>query len=418
MTAEHVADSAEPVQSGAAAFAAFLLTVFAFALPLSIALAQTCGFAALAVWMWARWQARQDRRSLQRMNPYLPAILAFFVVSTIAASFGWRPEISVPKLHRLLLFLLVFAVPDPLLQPRGRPPALPIRMALGLIAGTTVRSFYDMVHIPMSFLHVPPGEEPIFWLFSQGDMRTPQFYMASLCYLIAGFRSDLAERHSRWRWVLLALNGLGLVLHFKRGVWLAFAGAVFVMALSGRRWRPLAVLALCAAAALPVPWVRERLQRSRQDAFGPGGRIELWMKTAPFYLRKCPLGMGPAAMVNRDIRRFVRDAEPKLNHLHNNLLQVTIELGWAGGAIWLAWMTQALALLARAARRHFTPAARGPPSSALAPGTLGAFCGLLLNGAVEYNFGTGLILMLYAALLGFSVALHRTPPETPAAQAA
>jgi O-antigen ligase len=327
----------------------------------------------------------------------------------LAASLGWRPEVSWPKLHRLVLFLLLFAIPDPRLQPGGRPLSLPIRMALALVAGATVRSLYDAVHIPLSLLRVPAGEDTAFWLFSQGDMRTPQFYMGSLCFLVAGFRSEIAERHPRWRWAILALNALGLVLHFKRGVWIAFAGAVGVMALAGRRWRPLAVLALGALAALALPQVRERLARSREDAFRPGGRVDLWMEAAPFYLRKCPIGMGPAAMKNRDIRRFVPEAEPKLNHLHSNLLQVTVETGWAGGAIWLAWMSQTLVLLLRAVRRHFVPGPRAPPSAALALGTLGLFAGLLLNGAVEYNFGTGLILMLYASIMGFAVALHRAP---------
>ena len=93
--------------------------------------------------------------------------------------------------------------------------------------------------------------------------------------------------------------------------------------------------------------------------------------------------------------------QPKLNHLHNNDLQLRLELGWAGVAAWLAWMLTGLGVMwltFRRAVRHATP------DAGLAYGLLGGFLALQLNGLVEYNFGDAEIFMLFNLLLGLAAA--------------
>lgn len=380
-----------------------LLLVVPFALPFSIALAQIAAGAGLLAWAVEAFR-RRDRDALR--NPMLLPLLLFAAVAVFASARGWRPDVSFPKMHRLLWFLLAFAIPCVRPRPGEGPLAFPAQIVAALIAGTTLRSLYDLVAIPLAMRHVPAGWPPAFWLFSQGDMRTPQFYMAALCFLMAGVR-PVWTAGRRWsKHLAMALNAAGLVIHFKRGVWGAFAGAALLLAVAGRLWRAVLALAVVAAVLAALPPARERISAACTDFLHQGCRWELWTQAAPTMIRKSPMGMGFAAMKNRDLYRYVRPIDLKLNHLHNNALQVTAELGWAGLAVWLAWMAGTLRLLARA---HARFAARDPrgPGARLVLGTFAAFCGLLINGLVEYNFGTGLILMLYAILMGLAVALDR-----------
>lgn len=378
-----------------------------FSLPFSIALAQVATGAALLAWAVDAIR-RRDRTAAR--NPMLVPLLLFIAVAVYASARGWRPEISFPKMHRFLWFLLAFAIPAVRPRPGDGPFAFPLALAGALVAGTTLRSLYDLVAIPLALRHVPAGVAPSFWLYSQGDMRTPQFYMAALCFLMAGVRPAWTAGRRWTKTLATLLNAGGLVIHFKRGVWGAFAGAATILVAAGRRWRALAALAAVAAVLICLPPARERMATLLVDFAKQGSRMELWTKAAPRLIAKNPQGMGLAAMKNRDLYRYVRVIEPKLNHLHSNALQITVELGWAGLAVWLAWMTVVLRLLARAHRRL---AARDPggPGARLALGAFAAFCGLLINGLVEYNFGTGLILILFAVLMGIAVTLDRAAAD-------
>ena len=85
--------------------------------------------------------------------------------------------------------------------------------------------------------------------------------------------------------------------------------------------------------------------------------------------------------------------------MHNNLLQVTLETGLPGSIAWSIWMITAFVVMARRLDgRERSMRAR------LNVGVLCAFAGLMLNGAVEYNFGDTEILMLFSFLMGCSVS--------------
>ena len=130
----------------------------------------------------------------------------------------------------------------------------------------------------------------------------------------------------------------------------------------------------------------------------------LWTEAAPALLAEHPFGMGYTATTYDDIARHAPRLKEPLNHLHNNPLQIAVELGWAGLAVWLVWMGIALWILIDVCRG---PAGNDPATAWLAVGALGAFCGLLGVGMVEYNFGSSQIIIMYSVLLGISWALRR-----------
>jgi O-antigen ligase len=159
---------------------------------------------------------------------------------------------------------------------------------------------------------------------------------------------------------------------------------------------------LCAVALVFVPQVRDRLQLLGQEwSDRQGGRHVLWTKVAPAMLKQYPLGMGFKATKHEDFLPYAANVQPKLNHLHNNVLQVTLEMGSAGLAAWLGWMVLTFWILYGASRGGTGEAAQ------LALGALGAFCALMFNGMVEYNFGDSEILMLLCFLMGLSCVIYQ-----------
>jgi O-antigen ligase len=255
-------------------------------------------------------------------------------------------------------------------------------------------------------------------LFSTGTMRDPQMYMVALCLALGLLAPGAGSRRSRRGWAAAAvLLVVGMILHFKRGVWAAATGAVAIMALAGRRRRLLAGIVLCVAVAAALPPVRARWQAVGDEySYRMGGRYLLWSRVAPELLREHPAGIGWCAVRHEDLLEISRYVQPKLNHLHNNILQVALELGWAGLAAWFALVIRAGCVMARNYRHGL---ASGCPAAAWpAWGVLGAFSGLMLNGLVEYNFGDGEILMVLALLMGLSALPSAEVPARGGAEAA
>ena len=371
--------------------AQWIWLAFAFVLPLSIA-AESIALAGLAVWVVSgpRRAAREARRS-----PMVWPVLAF--VALAATSWFWsvRPEATLQRMHRLLIPLAMFAIGG-----GSRGPGLPaLRLAGAFAAGCALRGVYDAVRVPWAAAR---GAD----LFDAGNMRDPQMYLVALCLLLAFAGSPNARRPRRWLGAGIGLSGIGLLLHFKRGVWFAFLGAIAGMGIMTRRWRMLAAIGLAALCALAAPPVRHRLAKL-EEVFqaSTGGRLVLWRDAAPALLSQYPQGMGWCAVEHADLAAHTDYLQPKLNHLHNNLLQVALETGWAGLAAWLVWMAMLLRGLFRPCQR----AAPGP-RQALALGSFCGLTGLLLNGMVEYNFGDTEILLLFTLLGGIAVALEDEAP--------
>ncbi len=384
----------------AVARAALVATIFF--LPWSIAGGQAAAAVALAAWI--AQAVRRRATSLFRLPLMLWAAL-FAAAAVVSAVLGWRPAVAVPKLHRLLWFLLIAAVPDAAGERRREAIAFLHRMVGALSAGGVLALALHAVKVAWAMTRVPDGTSQMFWLFHQGSMRTPQFHMAALLFLLAG-AACLPARWRRLRGPLAAVAGLGILLHFKRGVWAATVAGMAALGPAVFRRRHLAAASLVAAVLAALPPVRDRLATASRDLFLGGGRWELWTRAAPELIRKAPWGIGFGAMRNYELRRVVPAIEAKLNHLHNNALQVLAETGWIGLATWAAWMAHALVLMASNVRRS------GPSTdaaeSALARGTWSATIGLLMNGVVEYNFGAGTVLMTYMLLFGMAAALRRT----------
>ncbi|MFH0952693.1 MAG: O-antigen ligase family protein, partial [Verrucomicrobiota bacterium] len=350
-------------------------------------------FLAVPVWGWVLLTHR-DARGLQ--SPYLWPVACFIAMAALSSMWSVRPELTLHRCHRLLLLPIIFAMWTAFRPDREGGWEQAVRAVVLFVAGCALRGVYDVVRVAVEVSRGVP-------LYHTGNMRDPQMYMAALGFLAA----LLIARGTRGRnpsvWAAAAACGAGLVLHFKRGCWFAFGFAAAVMGLMARRWKVVLVLVLCAAGLLLVPQVRDRVEMLRtESSFTKGGRYVLWAEVAPAMLRDYPRGMGWGAVRHEDLREYSWRVQPGLDHLHNNALQVALELGWAGLAIWLWWMGTAFGVMLGAWRRS----PPGDPAQPLALGTFGAFLALMTNGVVEYNFGDSEILMLLCFLMGLSGVLR------------
>lgn len=363
----------------------WLLCGYAFFMPVSISGAEPLAFASLALWLilLARGTTLPGAPS-----PYRWPIAIFLASLLLASLLGVNPSLSLSKVSRFLLLGVVFIIPSVFCGSRDVD-----RLVGFFVTGAVAKGLYDIVRVPVEVTGGTP-------LFQTGNMREPQLYAVALCCLLGRLMLRPGPMRDRAALCALAVTSAGLVLHFKRGAWLAFVFSAIAMALLSGRRRVIAVILLCAACLVALPPVRERIAMTRQEfSLQLKGRYPLWTQAAPGLMKAHPFGMGWKAVRHEDLRAQTRFVQNKLNHLHSNPLQIAVELGWIGLCAWLGWMAFTFGYMtlnyARARNKDAVRAAQ-------AIGLLGAFLALMINGLVEYNFGDAEIFMVLCFLMALS----------------
>lgn len=371
------------------------LSVLAFMLPVSIGVAQPPAYIVSVLALILLFKRRGSGAPVR--FPFRTPLLLLLLTLVVTALTGARPSYSLGKLDRFILLAIIWAVPLMCMARGAHGDALLRKLVALFLLGLGLKAGYDAIRVPVM---MSMGVS----IFDTGNMRDPQIYMTGVC-LVTGM--VLAGAWS-WRYPPVAVGGLlflfGLLIHFKRGSWLACLGALAVMGVASRRWRPLAAGLLVALAMLALPPVRERIGQLERE-FNPegGGRLLLWTEVAPALIKQYPLGAGWKSLRHEDYLAVNHRVENRLNHLHNNALEVLLEASIVGLAFWVVMMALVIWTFWTACRR----AGPGRPDRAgVALGGLGAFCGLMLNGMVEYNFGDKEIFMIMMFFMGMAAALH------------
>ncbi len=365
----------------------------AFSIPISIAAAEPLLYIVGAAWLMRAIRERDFRGAASGLFGSIGLVLLFGV---FAAAAGPRTGESLWTCHRFLFFLLIPVMRSLVL--RGVPALrLTREVMVAYAAGAAVLGLYDLVRVPVQ---VSGGMD----LYDTGNMRDPQLYLVAVLFLCA-LAGTARSTRGRVLWGLaLASCAGGLVVHFKRGAWIAFGGAAGLWALLVRKWVMILLLLAAGGGLLMLPATRARLQMLQEEtSVHLGGRYSLWRDAAPGMIRDHPLGTGFKATAHEDLLAYTPHIQPGLDHLHNNLLQVAVDFGWAGLLVWMVWVLLVLATFARAWWEH---SAGRDPAGRLAAGGLAAFAGLQLNGLVEYNFGDSEVMMAMALLTAMAAAIR------------
>lgn len=205
-------------------------------------------------------------------------------------------------------------------------------------------------------------------------------------------------------YVPLAVLGLGAV-QSRAGVVLAAPALIAALVVAGRalpRSRAtvvggaLALAFLAAAAALALPAMLHRFQASPGAEF----RFRAWPYVTEAALRPFPAGAGMGAFTNVYPRyEPLSVAEPVgFDHAHNEYLELLLETGAAGVALFAAFA----AWLAQAGRRAWR-------EGGLAAASLAAVLLVLALAATDYSLRT----LADAAFLAFACGLIATPGRSP-----
>lgn len=201
-----------------------------------------------------------------------------------------------------------------------------------------------------------------------------------------------------------------LLLNLKRGPWLG----VFVelLILGYLVWRPLlyAVLVMVPLLFLSISGLSARLLGSYEDFSISGGRERMW-ELGLDLMQRFPMGIGP------DNSKFIREMDPSLpelhRHLHNNLINVVVEMGWLGllSYLFLLFVVIKIGFVIWKARPQFQDfKLQSQMQLALCLST--ALMGWQVAGLVEYNFGDSEVRFIAFLLIGFVLALEKSIKAT------
>lgn len=371
-----------------------LVLAFSFFLPLSISVAQPFAYVAVGLWLVG---LKKGRWASPRGSPFVWPVALFFVVVLVAALAGPRPEFTIPRSRRFLLLPMIFIMGglfEPVVRDSRRSILAPLLM---FVAGSSLLGLWDSVRVPLEVSHG-------IGLYDAGNMRDPQLYLISACIILAVWIYRPIRLPPILLTLIIAVNLVGMVLHFKRGVWISFVVTALLVTGLTRRFRILAGIVIGVVILFCFPQTRDRIDLLHEEIQeATGGRLVLWTKVAPAMLKDHPLGVGFRGFEHDDFVSYSPVyLQPGLNHLHNNVLQVAVDFGWLGALIWIGWMGWALYIMAKLGRKYRRD---DPVRATVGLACLSAFIGLMINGMVEYNFGNSVIFMSLVWLIGLTGTL-------------
>ncbi len=328
-----------------------------------------------------------------------------FVV--VAAAGSWRMG-GVAGLWvrsgKLLWFLLLPVTASLVTSPRRV-----MQLIWAFLGGGTLLAIKDLVMHPVRAARNPMPDF-LTALIDKGSMTDGQMLMLAVvaCTVVALVFMRNGRNVPRWVWWMLLFQILGLLINFKRGSWFCAVLLVGLVLATHLRWRGVILAAVVVAGVAALPPVWHRLGGLKDELSRPDGRLAMWTRVTPALVREHPAGIGYGRLDNRMMKEAWPGIEPDRNHLHANWAQVLVETGWAGLAVYLAWM--AWGLVRAAWRTVGVSRSGGSLDKVVAPVLLLLLAGLNLNGLVEYNFGDTELMFIYAVWLGVGGA-GKAPPD-------
>ena len=373
------------------------LVCFAFFTPFSIAGAHiSLTLAGLA--FLTDPQSRSSARRLARGHFLMRPVVAWCVVSIVAALFAIDLFGSVIKLKKLLLLTLL---------PLG---ALPqVRARIGWILGALLSSAAAVSTVGLARHLLAGGGLAERLRGITGHYLTIAGILMVVTLVAVGIAASGpgATRPCR-RFAGIASAGvlsfIALMATYARGSWLGFgAGALFL--LRRNRWPLLALVAAGTLFAMLGPQdARDRL-RSIVDPDHPRNieRVLIWEHGLELSLKRPWSGLGlviPAGLMEKEVATE-HGVIRVHSHMHNTPLQIVVSMGFPALAVF-GWLVAAWFRLGKRA----LPGAEGLWERGLVAAYPAVLSALLVNGLVEWNFGDSEILGLFHLLTGLVLGVE------------
>lgn len=397
-----------------------LLVVLAAALSFSIAVQQSALGVALALLVARCWQARALPRS--HLDRPLALVLGALLLSTFAS-----PDVagSLRGYSRLWLVAAFYVVYE--LAPARREIE---RLAwVVVVAGVAVASYglvqhFTGIDLAKWIVGKKPDLDP-FWFGRYTGYRVKGLHPSGITYahnllFPLAFASALlsAARLGRRRRIALlagwSVMALALVFSLTRGVWVALAVVLCLLAAARGGRRPLVAVAGVGLLGILLvglgPGVRERAA-SVLDVRANVGRTQIWRANLDMVRERPLLGWGYGNYKRFRAPYYARYPEADTTaHAHNDFLQMLVD----GGVVGLAAFVFLFSVVVREGWRIHArlPAAAEPIRSVVLGGVL-AVVGFFVGGLTQYNFGDAEVVIALWFTVGLVLAAGRVGGASP-----
>lgn len=369
-----------------------ILGAAVFCSTFTIAGTQTALGLSIILWIYVRLRGGcpAPRRTM------LDVPLALFVAASLAAAlFSAKRLESLAHLKNLLLMSAVYTFAylagDPKLRRR--------LFTLFLVSGTG-SAIYGIVLYLLGRGHGTLGR-------THGSFSTAMTYGGILLILSSLFLAEALGSRASLR--LRIASGLGvlatvvaLFYSFTRSSWVgALVSVVIILAFLRRRLLvPFAAALVIFVILLPAPY-RARVASIWDPSYRTNvQRLELLRGGAVIFKEHPVIGVG-----TMDLAQVYRDHMPPgavyvHGHMHNDFLQIAVQMGIVGLAAFVILLVSFFRLMARNLRLDLPPGER-----AFVVGSIAALAGFIVNGLFEWNFGDAEVVTLLYAIIGANLAL-------------
>ena len=195
-----------------------------------------------------------------------------------------------------------------------------------------------------------------------------------------------------------------LFFTFTRSSWVgAVVSVVVILAFLRRRWLvPFAAALVLFVLLLPAQY-RARVESIWNLKYMTNvHRLEL-LKGGVRIIKDYPvIGVGTMDLADVYRRYMPPGAVQVFGHMHNIFLQITVQTGFVGLAVFCWLLFSFFRIMVRNLKLDLPP-----PERAWAVGSIGALAGFIVNGLFEWNFGDAEVVTLLYIVVGTSLALPR-----------
>ena len=385
-----------------------MLVLLVAGLAVSITLSQTM-LVVLAAWLLReRWRGR-----LALAWPLLTPIGLFAAWTVVTALLSAAPSDSLREAHSLIslaaLWVVLHAVDD---APRARWFATALFVALAVVAALSIVQVATCGGDRLAGKAL--GLPRVLSSFFGKCHRAHGFY--SIYMTLGGVLAMVLVMtlprlvHLRRRAGAVAgwlVTAVAFALTLVRGAWVGFGvGVVMLLCIVRRQTVTLVGVILVAAAVLAVPGVQQRVL-SFGDVTDPTARERVAMLSAgrALFGEHPVAGIGPG-----QVKRLYPEYAPvyalrkHTSHLHNTPLQIAVERGAVGLALWL-WIFIAFFVRVLAIWKRLPVEA--VDERALVAGCAAAIVTFLAAGLFEYNFGDTEVLLVAMSVMALPLVIER-----------
>jgi putative inorganic carbon (hco3(-)) transporter len=370
------------------------LGLFLFGSTFSIALTQTALGLTLILWLFfaLRGKAPAPRRTMLDVP-----LLLFVAVSFAAALLSDQRAESFRHLKNFALMPVIYLVGSLLATRR----AALAQFVVLLVSGAGVAAYGIAIFLlgkGAGTLGRTPG--PFANAMTFGGIL---LVLCSL-YLAIALGAGVARR--------LRLAALGaaiaaftaLFFSFTRSSWVgAVVSVAVILAFLRRRWlAPFAAALVLFVILLPAPY-RARVESIWNPKHMTNvHRLQLLRGSIGIIKDHPIIGVGTMDLADVYRRYKPPDAIQIFGHMHNIFLQIAVQTGFVGLAVFCWMLFSFFRLMARNLRLDLPP-----PERAWVVGSLGVLAGFIVNGLFDWNFGDAEVVTLLYVVLGANLAVPR-----------